>query len=390
MLLVSVAAPHRWLQLNRSGKVRRRGSAETLAELARTARGDSVYAVIPGEHLVTHRVTVPARSRARAAQALPFALEERLTEDIERFHFLMLGWKSGGEVLAGILSKDLLDGWWNGFEQAGIRLAGMLADYQLLPLHPRCNITIARDSDDRICVRMNDGGGAVLDADALAIWWHGTEQGTVAAVNERALAESLVGEGGEVRLWEIGAGYGDWIAHRGGKDPMPNLLPMVTGTRSERSTIPGLKVAVVLLGLGVLAKGGLDAYEYRALEGEADRLERAIHDQFVSTFPEETRVVNARSQFRQKLLELEQAGGAGGDFQALLAAVARAVDGAGIEELVFRDESLEVLCSVNNFADLDALKRRLEEAAPVQVELVSSGSLGDRVTGRYRLVRLPG
>ena len=60
---------------------------------------------------------------------------------------------------------------------------------------------------------------------------------------------------------------------------------------------------------------------------------------------------------------------------------------ATVEEIVFRSEALEVLCSVGNFAELDKLKKRLETAGSIQVELVSSGSLGDRVTGRYRLTR---
>ena len=70
-------------------------------------------------------------------------------------------------------------------------------------------------------------------------------------------------------------------------------------------------------------------------------------------------MVNARSQFRQKLRELEQAGGAGGDFELLLAAVARSMSRAQVEEIVFRDEALEVLCSVNNFAGIGQ-----PEAAP--------------------------
>ncbi len=231
MLLISVIAPHSWVQVARSGKVRRRGRADSLAELSRAARSDSVYAVIPGEHLVTHRVTVPARSRARLDQALPFALEERLTEDIDRFHFVVLGWKPVGETLAGVVSRDLVDGWLGMFDAAAIRLSGMLADYQLLPLHPRCNLTVAACGGDRVAVRMKDGGGAVMDPDSLGIWWAGLDADVVAAVNDRATAESLVGPGGEVRLWEIGSGFDDWVAHRGAGDKLPNLLPTVAGAK---------------------------------------------------------------------------------------------------------------------------------------------------------------
>ena len=87
---ISAAAPFLWARVSRQGKVKQQGEVQSLAELPSKLRSDEIYAVVPGEFLVTNEVSIPSRNRNKVKQALPFALEEKLSEEIESFHFLIL------------------------------------------------------------------------------------------------------------------------------------------------------------------------------------------------------------------------------------------------------------------------------------------------------------
>ena len=151
---------------------------------------------------------------------------------------------------------------------------------------------------------------------------------------------------------------------------------------------PALVAAMVLLGATALGRIGIDGYEYVQLEAEHARLEAEIDSIFRATFPEEHRIVNPRSQFRQKLLEVTRGADADGEFQMLLSAVAQANAGTPVRllEVSFRDNTLEVVCVVTNFTELDRLQEQLSLPG-FAVALVASGTLEDRVTGRFRLSR---
>ncbi len=387
-LYVSIEAPHRWARVNRQGQVRRHGIADSLDAVPVRARSDEVWAVIPGEDLLTAEVAVPTRHRRKLLQALPFALEDRLTEDIDEFHFPLVHWKPGHQAVAGIVSRQRVREWRDAFAAADIRLDGMAADYQLLPVHPQATVTLAQTDDGRVSILQANGTGATLDAGSVDLWWASLEVDHVSvAANDAELGRRLLQQrDGDVNEWDIGTDFTQWLRHRPRNSHPVNLLPRDETARRRDAAIPGLRPALLFLSIAVLGRIGIDAYEYVQLEREHRRLSQEITEVFRQAFPDETRIVNARSQFRQNLVALTRAGGAGGEFVRLLSVVApamRAPD-TSLEEVSFREDTLEIVCAVRNFADLDRLQRAFGRDG-LQVELVGSGSLDDRVTGRYRL-----
>lgn len=387
-LYISIEAPHRWARVNRQGQVRRHGVADTLEAVRVRRRSDEVWAVIPGEDLLTAEVSVPTRHRRKLLQALPFALEDRLTEDVDEFHFPLVRWKPGHTAVAGIVSRQRVREWRERFADAGIRLDGMAADYQLLPIHPQATVTIADRGDGRVSILQANGVGATLDVESVDLWWASMEIDDVSvATNDADLGRRLLQQrGGDVNEWEIGSDFTGWLRHRARHSHPANLLPRDESTRQREAAIPGLRPALFFLSLAVVGRVGIDGYEYVQLEREHQRLSNEIVDVFREAFPGETRIVNARSQFRQNLVELTRAGSTGGEFMRLLSIVAPAMRSPNttLQEVAFRDDTLEIVCAVPNFADLDRLQRAFARDG-VEVDLVGSGSLDDRVTGRYRL-----
>lgn len=91
-------------------------------------------------------------------------------------------------------------------------------------------------------------------------------------------------------------------------------------------------------------------------------------------------------------LERLQTGAGDAEFQALLAATAKAVSTARIpntklESISFRNNELIVTCSTASFDGLNRLQAALTKSPGVQVALTSSSSLDNKVTGRFNLKR---
>ena len=388
---ISIKSPHSWVRVSRNGKIKQQGVVETLDDPI-VKKSAEIYAVMPGEYLISSEVSIPTRNKSKLKQALPFALEEKLSEDIEEFHFFILRWIPGKSVIAGVLSRKQLQQWQELFANAGLLISGLVADYQLLPVHSRTNVTIAMQDAERTSIHWANGTGLTLDTSLIDIWWMQSKESIESAgVNSAELAKKFISQKTEsevdVKEWNVGHTYMQWIQHWSSGMDVVNLLPQTQDATIKRASIPGLRFALFLLLISAMVKLGIDGYEYNILETNYHRLDSEISQLFLSTFPEEKRVVNAKSQFRQNIIGLKQDGHSNNEFQQLLVLISPAIRSsrADVQEISYRQGALDVQCAVNRFSDLDNLKKKFEQGGVLKAELTSSGSLDNRVSGRFKI-----
>ena len=146
---------------------------------------------------------------------------------------------------------------------------------------------------------------------------------------------------------------------------------------------------MVVFGIGLLARVGVDLYDNYFLFQQNANLEREIVKVFHEAFPDVRRIVNPRLQLEQRIKELRTGSVDAGTFQSILYSLADAIPGANatLDEISFRDDFLLVTCSTPDFAGLDRLKARFSENKSVKVELISSGSRDNKVSARFKLQR---
>lgn len=144
-----------WVLLDASGDAQARGSADARLHIEQTLARNALdhvrlIGLIPGDQALFCRADIPARQERYIRQALPFAVEEQLAQDIESMHLALGGRTEGGFRVAAIdhqqmaLWKTLYQGW----DHA--RLEAIYADASLLPVHQH---------DWAICL---DGSSALL------------------------------------------------------------------------------------------------------------------------------------------------------------------------------------------------------------------------------------
>ncbi|MCG8433349.1 MAG: type II secretion system protein GspL, partial [Gammaproteobacteria bacterium] len=103
-----------------------------LTETEPLSRLREVIVIVPGIKIITHDVKMPGKNTKRILQAVPFALEEQLVDDIDKLHFA-LGPINDGTVTVAVVAKSMLETWLQTLAECGITPHALLPDYLALP-----------------------------------------------------------------------------------------------------------------------------------------------------------------------------------------------------------------------------------------------------------------
>jgi general secretion pathway protein L len=154
-LLLRIPSPGQeeteWLTIDDSGlseTIRQRGSLTLAAAVSRTGK---VVALAPATQILLSEPELPPGSGVKLARAVPFALEEHLTEDVDQMSFAVgrRGPRGGTPVAA--VSRTVLNGWISALTAAGLEPLAVYPDISLMPDNP--GQTVLWLEQERLAVR---------------------------------------------------------------------------------------------------------------------------------------------------------------------------------------------------------------------------------------------
>src|ERR1700739_297455 len=115
ILLLRLPAPGHedteWLSIDEAGSsitAKQRGPLGLAAVLARSAK---VVVLAPATQILLAEPELPPGSGVKLARAVPFALEEQLTEDVDELCFALGRRQPNGRAPVAVVSRDLLKAW---------------------------------------------------------------------------------------------------------------------------------------------------------------------------------------------------------------------------------------------------------------------------------------
>lgn len=389
ILYFALEAPHRWVIVDRKNRVLEGGIAEAMDHIPLRHRNlTRRVGVVPGELVTIRSLRIPAKTRAKATAAVPYMLEETLASNVDELQFRLLRWVRGGLSKVAVMSRDMAAEWSRRLGDFPARTDALIPEYLLLPRHTEGRCTIAADGEGRLIIRTGDLDGMVINEQELELWWEDMADPALAvAVNDPEQARRLVALGGSmINEWRIGRHFPEWLQHGHQVPDNIDLLPHGRDDADAAASRRWMTAAGVLLALALAIRLGVDGYDYVKLSAQDKRLDREIAATLQKAFPDITRIVNPRVQMEQRIAGLKgRATGSG--FLALLSVVSRAAPAvqAKVQEISYRDATLLVTCRTSDFEALDRLRQRLSDDGRVTVDLVSSGSLENSVSGRFRL-----
>ena len=227
----------------------------------------------------------------------------------------------------------------------------------------------------------------LLDADMLEYWWSELQDTAVAlAINDSELTRKFIElDGSMVKEWDIGPDFTYWLQHHHDSIPEINLLQGEYGQTQHNNIARSLKIAAALGIFALAANLGVGIAEYFLLAKETKKLDQQIVSAFSKAFPDVNNFRNGgslevRSQVKDQIAKLQLSNSTSGDFQLLLASVARSVTAARakLEEINYRDVKMTISASTSGFAELDRLEQQFRKDKSIDFKLLSSGSRDNR------------
>ena len=402
-LFISLSAPHEWAILNSKGQVQDSGDVSDLENYRVPKYIEQVTGVAPGDTIACHTVSIPGKRKAHIEAALPYALEERLTDDVEQLHFRLLNWSLDEASSAVVTSKAQLDSWIKHFRGYGINLDAIIPEYFLLPTHPKTEITISPGEDGQFRIRTDPYQGLLLDQDGFDYWWNSLNRGGITvSVTDHDCAKRLNKlsedtESGdsdvttEINYWNIGSGFSQWIANNSAlKDIQAfNILDGDFRPSHNKKNLNLLKISGVLTVLSCIAYWGVLSVQAYWLERKYNQTNHDMRSLFATYFPNEPYLDRPRSQVTSLIEQARSGGKSTSEFQLLLNAVSEITPrfNASIDEINYRDEVMVISCVVKDLASLDTIKQGFLQLGSFNVELLSSGARDGKVSGRFQLSR---
>jgi general secretion pathway protein L len=395
-----------WMVCNGDGHVVVEAVSGELAQATAMSTGRRVAVILPaGEALATDS-DAPAKGAAKLAQVVPYALEERVADEIELLHFA-IGDRdaASGRVPVVVLERKQLEARLAELRAAGLDPQAIYSAATLLPAMPGQMIGLLEG--DTLTLRTADAPPLVLPALSIADAFEmalSTQTSAVAGLEPAPLGLLLY------------AGHDEWEAHQlkidafrdrftgvkvqllprgslsvlapaAAADDAINLLQgAYVVTSPHEITWRSWRVAAVLAASLLCLHLGTRFYELNRLHKTESTLDAGIQEAFRAAMPGQQDATNARRRVEKRLLEIQGGGGRGKLLPALLAiANARnAVPSAKIEGFTYRDGTVDLRIDTPDAASLDAIGQQLR-AASWQADIMGGNVNGDTYKGRLQI-----
>lgn len=357
-------------------------------------RPDRVALVLPSADVVYLSVNVPGRTANSVRQALPFALEEFITSDVEDVHIAHQPIRPGEPVGCAIIDADRLTEWLRPLLDAGITAGSAFSQAELI--RPQDSDSVLLFEQDQVLVVTSDQD-ALIDRDAVP--------GILDALTTATIT-SVGGELSELELGQISSAPKqiivqtaplDYLAQRlvaagigvkGNSAPL-NLLQGSFAVRFEdRGVMARWHRTLALAAVWIaVATGGLAAQGLR-YEHQANARTTENFAAFETLFPGDSLPVTT-TQLQRRLASKIGSTEAAEDSLSMMDLMLRTTSVLGpnseLQSLRFRAKQMELTADVliSGFDELDAIKNRSREAG-ILVEISDATAERNRVRARLK------
>ena len=397
-----------WTVVDAAGACVLAPAAGPLASAADLCSGRRIVVLVPAVRVLRTRVEVPVKGASRIAQALPFALEDLMAEDVEELHFVAGMRFADEQVAVAVVRREWMDAWQAQLGAAGIAPQALYADSDgVLDIAGTSTLILEQQ---HALLRDPAGDPVVSELESLdgllELWLAQPRaagpEGVVPPRNLQVYDATVDGlpnktwedlqdrvESLEVRRLPDGALLR--LAAAIVTNPGVNLLQGDYARRNSAGSYwPRWRLAaglVAALATTVVAATGADAWR---LKRESAALQAEINEAAAFTFPGVSGNGDLRELVNTKLQSGDSAAAsaAARAFLETLQTVAVAVTKAGnatVEGLNYRGGVLELQIRAPSADSLDTIRRFVVEAGNLKAEIQSSNAAGDEIQGRIRI-----
>ena len=339
----------------------------TLTDCALSIGDEQVILLLPAAEVLLLELDLPIKGNQQLRKALPFALEEWLSDDVDTFHTV---WhrqpqpQSPGSVYVAAINKAKFNSLIIEFYAVGLQLTGVYSEVLGLS-YQADKITVAIEGQ-KVLIRTQKWLGGGSDTEVLPF------------ILEKCLAEHP--EALPVYLENVAI---DLL--QPAPDTLAGTLNLLTESYQQNTKtqtpwkrwLPALMVFFITLAL----QQGFLLHSVWQKKDASSQLETQTQALFKQTFPEIKRIVNIKAQAEQQLIELKkQSVKKGSVFIDILyqtGEVFNANPALELKKLDFINNALLVHFMAPNVATVDEVKQQIESVGQLTVSILALESKQD-------------
>lgn len=365
-------------------------------------RGRRVVLLLPDNEVLLSSVSLPSNNKKHLAQAVPFALEESLAEDIEDLHFSIhnLGKKkkmtkasSAGEEkdrsteeslrtnYVAVINRKRLSNYIEKLSELHIPVHFVLP--QLFSIEQHENSWTLLAGDETTQLRLDEFSGFSCNNDMLNLFLpEQLEKETPEALYSNLPIDYLPESLKDIPLS---------TTHDSGlvkRDSIMSALPLnllsgfVRERKASKIDLKPWKPAFALIGLLAAVWLGILGWQNQLLSKQRNQLDNAITNVYKNTFPN-GRIVDAPQQMASKLSELQ--GNRSQTIQSPLPLVAsispllKKHKDMTLREIRYQDNKLSLVVRTTNLSQLETFKKEADTKAKLNIDIKSSTTTANKV-----------
>jgi len=362
--------------------------------------GDTSLAVyVSGIDILLTRIDLPGGRRTQLRNALPYAMEDSLIDDVETLHCALGARIDETAYHAAVVSDELMQGWQTLFQQAGLYPKVMLPDTLLLPWKEGQWFIYCEDEIARVRTGPAEGFICGLQslASLLAQSLNHSDQPRpdslhLSHCNSDSLDLSSLPE--DIELIQDDAPSSSsmdrFLLLNQNAEPAINLLqgPYAPDSRIHKQLQPwyaAAALAVVLLLLGL----GNNLLEYQNLSRQSMQLQEQMTQVFRSVYPQAR---NVRNPYQRMQSELKKTQGSDDavlfrEMLTQIAPVAKSTQNIKVLHLRYHRNQIELLVELPDLESLEGFKQQLQQNTRWEVTLKSADASENMVLGRLLISR---
>jgi general secretion pathway protein L len=395
-----------WLTVDESGMPTGPRQTGPLGLAAAAAKGAKVVALAPATQILLAEPELPPGSGAKLARAIPFALEEQLTEDIDQLSFSVGRRSSRGTTAVAVVSRGILQGWIDALSHAGIDPVAMYADMSLMPNNPAH--TVLWLEAGRLSVRRPDTLPFTVEmtpiTDALAVTGvigDPDDGGPEPRTKESAVLyatrddwarvqdefDALMNRFESLNIQLLPEGPLPWFARELAATEAVNLLQGEFARETDygarwRQWRTAALLAVALLGAHIAAQG----LQIRQANRQTAASDQEIAQVFATAMPSEP-MRDPRAQMQSRLERIRKGAAGPQYFLHITQALSGAMSGlpqTNIDALSFHEQTLDMKLTAANVETLSRLSQSVAKQG-LSAEIQSSTPVGSGIEAHIQI-----
>lgn len=352
-------------------------------------RGRRVVLLLANNEIVLSTTNIPSKNKKQLAQAVPYALEESLADDIDNLHFSIhtlnnkdkKSDKKSAENKVAIINRERFSQYLDKLSEAHIPVHFVLP--QLFTLEHHQNSWTLQVDNENAQIRSDEFSGFSCDSEMLALFLpEQLEKHSPETIYSNLSADEIPASLQDIPLKEshdLGLVKRDSIISA---LPLNLLNGFVRNTKAFKFNFKPWKPAFVLGSLLGVIWLGILSWQNHLLSKQSFQLDTAITKVYKKTFPT-SRIVDPPQQMASQLKQLQS--GTTEVIQSplpLIASIGPLLTNQkdiSLQEIRYQENALHLVVLAPNLSQLESFKKEAAEKTKLNIVIKSSTTTANKV-----------